>query len=177
MDYTERLLIFLFPDFFGLSVFTRLPVFSFSFMVGLFGKGILILVTLELSINPFVDLPRKRGAAKRYYLSFNIVRGLHYLVYNQIKKSVHADIVAQLSRLPTFQALHAPVAVTCTLWSSGERKQDLDNLSAVVKFVTDAVVATGWLEDDSTKYIKSVTYLWGGVDKGHPRYDITYNEI
>ena len=130
-----------------------------------------------MSIAPYVDLPRKRSKPKRVYLSQNVIKNLHWAVYNDVKKAVAEQVREQLGALPQFEGLSAPVQVECILYASGEREQDLDNCSFVVKATMDAVVHLGYLRDDNVKYVKRVVYSYGGVDKANPRYTIQVTSL
>lgn len=127
---------------------------------------------MKLVIPPYVDLPRKKSKPKRVYLSYNVVKNLHYMVYNDVKGRVSDLIRDQLADGTGWQALQPPVKVICTMYNTGEREQDLDNMFPVIKFAMDAVVNLGYLPDDNIKYVKEVTYRHGGKDKANPRYEV-----
>jgi Holliday junction resolvase RusA-like endonuclease len=42
------------------------------------------------------------------------------------------------------------------VWHEGDRRRDLDNVSAAIKFVLDGLVEMGILKDDSQKYVKGI---------------------
>lgn len=132
---------------------------------------------LKLTLPLHVDLPRKRGKPKRIYLTFNSVKTLHFQVYNQAKHMVHDLIRDQIGAMGWHNHVPEPAKVTCYLYNTGERQQDLDNCFIAVKFALDAIVTQGYLYDDSVKYVKSVQYLYGGIDKANPRYEIVIESM
>ena len=130
---------------------------------------------MKLIIPTHIDIPRKRSKPKRIYFSFNVVKTLHYQVYNDVKHRVGDLIRDQLAKESGAEwvALKPPVQVICTMYNNGERSQDLDNAFPVVKFSLDALVNLGYLPDDSVKFVKQVSYVYGGKDKMDPRYEVT----
>ena len=50
-----------------------------------------------------------------------------------------------------------PVHLEC-VWIEGDRRRDLDNVSAAIKFVLDGMVEAGILVDDSQKWVKSISH-------------------
>ena len=82
-----------------------------------------MIITLPL----FIDLPRKRGKDKRIYLTYNAIKNVHHMVYNDIKHQCQDIIRDQLSESNATH-LQTPVKITCYLYVSGEREQDLGEL-------------------------------------------------
>ena len=50
-----------------------------------------------------------------------------------------------------------PVHLEC-IWIEGDRRRDLDNVSAAIKFVLDGMIAAGVLVDDSQKLVRSISH-------------------
>jgi Holliday junction resolvase RusA-like endonuclease len=55
---------------------------------------------------------------------------------------------------------------------------DVSNPCSIIdKFTCDALVKAKILEDDSSKQIKEIYYIYGGVDKEFPRCRLTIKEV
>lgn len=132
---------------------------------------------MEITLPTYIDLPRKRGKDKRVYITFNSMKGQHHIIYNQVKHAYHDIIRDQLSILPTFEKVPHPCKVVCTYYITGQRECDIDNAFLAVKFANDSIVSLGYLTDDSYKYVKEVTYKYGGCDKHNPRYEVEWFPI
>jgi Holliday junction resolvase RusA-like endonuclease len=50
-----------------------------------------------------------------------------------------------------------PVDVEC-VWVEGDKRRDLDNVAAGIKFVLDGLVDGGFMIDDSQKWVKRLTH-------------------
>lgn len=134
---------------------------------------------MELTLNTplYIDLPRKRSKAKRIYLSLNVYRNLHHTSSNAAKHAYKRIVWDQLDAMDTYP-IPTPCKVTVTLYAPDKRDRDLGNFGAIAqKFVDDAVVEYGLLPDDSVKYIKECSYLWGGVDTANPRFEVKYEQM
>lgn len=129
------------------------------------------MITLELPL--YVELKRK-NSVKRVYAGMNVYRNLHHHVSNDVKKSYKAIVWGKLEH-GSFKAPKAPVSVAITLYAPDARDRDLANVLPVLqKYCDDAVVEYGLIKDDSVKYIKEITYKYGGIDRTNPRAEIVY---
>ena len=63
-----------------------------------------------------------------------------------------AEKSAKDAKLVPFKS---PVWIRC-VWYEGDRRRDLDNVSAAIKFVLDGLVEMGILKDDSQKYVRGI---------------------
>ena len=130
---------------------------------------------LTLTLPLFVDLPRKTKKAKRIYLSNNVTRNLNFHSLNAAKHAIKDMVWSQLEHIPPSEALQAPVEVEVKFYTPDKRDRDLANFCCTVeKFADDAVVEFGLLEDDSVKFLKKVTYIYAGIDRNNPRFELTY---
>lgn len=66
-----------------------------------------------------------------------------------------------------------PVALSLTFYFKDKRAHDLDNVAASIM---DVLTKAEVLEDDSTKYVDSLSLAFGGVDKENPRVEIELSE-
>lgn len=57
------------------------------------------------------------------------------------------------------------------IWYEPNRRRDIDNVTFATKFIQDALVKAGILEDDSQKYIVGVFHRVL-VDKDNPRIEV-----
>ncbi len=62
-----------------------------------------------------------------------------------------------------------PVKVVITIYRGSNRGSDVGNTSIIEKYATDAIVQAKVLQDDSWKYIQSIQFQDGGLDKANPR--------
>lgn len=126
----------------------------------------------------FIDLPRKRGPAKRIHLSQNVIRNAHFQIQNAVKHAVKELVWRQLSDSFHDIRLEEPVELQITLFKDKARRADLSNFCSVIdKYATDAIVEYGLLSDDNVKVLKKVTYLFGGFDDANPRAEVTVKEM
>lgn len=124
-----------------------------------------------------IDLPRKKGPAKRVHLSQNVIRNAHFQIQNQAKHAIKEIVWRQLS--DNFQGirLNEPVELEIKLFKDKARRADLSNFCSVVdKYSTDAIVEYGLISDDNVKVLKKVTYLFGGFSDD-PRAEVTMKEM
>ena len=114
---------------------------------------------------------------KAFILNLNNYRNAHFQVLNKAKKLYVEEVRLALcgARVPPFTGA---VTLTYLLYQPTNRRVDVSNpLSIIDKFSSDALVELGILPDDSSKYIMSVAYNWGGVDKESPRCELEIREI
>lgn len=105
----------------------------------------------------------------------NVYRNLHYQIANAVKHTYKEIAWRQLAE---YKSLVTPVKATVTLYAPDKRDRDLSNFCAIVqKYSDDAVVEYGFLPDDSVKYLKEVSYIWGGIDAANPRIEVRYDSI
>lgn len=56
-------------------------------------------------------------------------------------------------------------------WYEQNAKRDIDNIMFAVKFILDGLVKSGYIENDSQKYVKSIEHIVG-IDKEKPRVEV-----
>ncbi len=120
-------------------------------------------------------LPLKVG---EFTLNLNKYRNAHYRTLNNAKKDFMWQAVVLLPKGVKGRYMGKQVAITYTLYQPTKRLCDVANICSVVdKFFCDALTAYGVWDDDNTDTLKSVTYVWGGVDKEHPRCEFVIKEL
>ncbi len=77
-------------------------------------------------------------------------------VGSKFKKDVEEVIGWSIRQALTSKTLHKPTnAVVIRFeWHEKTKRRDADNIASAKKFILDALVKTGVLEDDSRKYVK-----------------------
>ena len=116
-----------------------------------------------------------KNKSKKILLNMNSYRNLNFHVSNKIKKAVHKWVVNNISSLPV---LKPPLKFEYTIYRKTKRKTDLGNIGAVVdKFIADALVNIGFIEDDNTDIIKKIVFIDGGVLPDNPHCDLVITEI
>lgn len=68
-----------------------------------------------------------------------------------------------------------PIALKIT-WYEKNKRRDIDNITFATKFIQDALVKCGILENDSQKYINRIEHNVS-VDKDNPRIEVEIIEV
>ena len=76
-------------------------------------------------------------------------------------------------RLPEFLK---PVSISF-FWHEKDKRRDLDNITAGAKFILDALVVTGRLQNDTRRWIKSISHAFPEPDKNNPRVKVLIEEL
>lgn len=71
--------------------------------------------------------------------------------------------------------INYPIELKIT-WYEPNKRRDVDNIVFAVKFIQDALVASGIIENDSQKYIKKLSHTVE-VDKENPRIEVEIREL
>lgn len=106
---------------------------------------------------------------KNFSLNLNAYRNAHYMTLNKAKHVFEEIVSPKLIEIPKLTA--------CTfdyyLYVKSIRKLDISNVCAVVdKFFSDTFVNSGHLIDDNYKYLKDISYHFGGFTKSEPYVEI-----
>lgn len=111
--------------------------------------------TLVLEHPGFVLLPRKTTKDKKYSINLNVYRNLHPMVNNQCKKVAKENVAKYLEYTGQDTIKFTkPVDVTFQFTKPTRRKMDKGNVFSVAqKYLYDALVSLGVLEDDNDDYI------------------------
>lgn len=111
---------------------------------------------------------------KKFYLNLNQYRNAHHFTLAKAKINYHEIVEPLLSHLPTFNR----VELTYTLFPGTEQLCDVPNICSIVdKFFSDVMVSCKKIPDDNRKFVLSVCYRYGGVDRFNPRVEVTINPI
>lgn len=80
----------------------------------------------------------------------------------QFKKAISPQL--------TFPKLVEPVKISYVLYPPTRRELDISNVLCIVdKYLCDALVEAGLLEDDNFNHLPQVEFRFGAVDKDNPR--------
>ena len=95
-----------------------------------------------------VEIPLKLPSLNEY------INACRYNKYagNQMKQKVQYDIGFYLKDLPKLNKVKIDFH-----WHEGNKKRDLDNICFAKKFILDALVSLGKLEDDNRKNVCAFT--------------------
>lgn len=103
---------------------------------------------------------------KKIILNLNNYRNLHYRLLNDSKKK-YKSLIKPI--VPSIK-IKDSVCLEYVYFHGNARRVDVANPCSIIdKYTCDALVSFGVLEDDNSKNIKKVTYIYGGVDKYNPR--------
>ena len=114
------------------------------------------------AILPLPVFSKGRGDKKKTnLLSMNVFRNLHHFSKNKAKQDYHKVTEEFIKTLPKYKTL----VVTYTLYFKGNRKKDVDNYTFPVhKFLMDALVEGGIIEDDNYDYVIGYATKFGGIE-------------
>lgn len=120
--------------------------------------------------SPFrVAIGNSHSKIKYFILNLNQYRNAHYFTLNKSKIMYKELISDQIQNLPEFKK----IKLEYIMYPKSQREFDISNVGAIVdKYFCDALVEANKLPDDSYKYIDSVTYTFGEIDKQNPRIEI-----
>ena len=107
-----------------------------------------------------------KGKPKKLPLNLNHYRNAHFHVLNSMKVQFKKAISSQL----TFPKLTEPVKISYVLYPPTRRELDISNVLCIVdKYLCDALVEAGLMEDDNFNHLPQVEFRFGAVDKENPR--------
>jgi len=113
-------------------------------------------------ILPLPVFTRGRGEKKREHLvSLNNFFPMHYIQKNNVKRAYHDTVMEWVLTLPKYKTIQPHYK----LYFKTKHKRDLDNYTFTMhKFLMDALVEGGVIEDDHFEIVTKVTTEIGGLD-------------
>ena len=90
----------------------------------------------------------------------NLCRANKFMA-SQYKAKIEKQIIYFLLKLPKFKK---PIKINFT-WVEGNKRRDLDNVCFAKKFILDAMVKSGKITDDNSKYVYAFTDTFEYADK------------
>ena len=114
------------------------------------------------AILPLPVFSKGRGDKKRDVLvSVNNWLPMHFIQKNNVKQAYHKVAEEFIKTLPKYKTL----VPHYTLYFKGNRKKDIDNFTAPLhKFLMDALVEGGIIEDDNYDYVIGYATKFGGIE-------------
>ena len=111
-------------------------------------------------------IEKKNG--KKIHLNLNNYRNWHYQSSNNFKKQYQEIAYPKIPKIK-----NKKIAIKFTLFRADNRSCDLSNVCSIHdKFFCDALTKHGFIPDDSCEHVRSVSYLYGGIDKQNGRVEI-----
>jgi len=111
---------------------------------------------------------------KKFSLNLNIYRNTHYTVLNIAKQNYKMVMSRQVMFLPTMER----IKLEFVLYPKTRARMDLANCCCIHdKFIADALVDYGKIEDDDYLHVVESKYSFGKLDKKNPRVEIIITEI
>ena len=123
-------------------------------------------------INSPLSVPVSKN--KKFILNLNIFRNTNHHVLNKAKINYKAMMMEQIQKLPRM----SQVEIHYRLFPKTKRLTDIGNVIAIhKKFLEDALVEAGKLEDDNYLFVVGSSETFGGVDRENPRVEVVIVEI
>lgn len=125
-------------------------------------------MTTEITLS--LPLSVQVSKNKKFIMNLNHYRNAHFHTLNKAKAGF-ADIIApKLKALPKFKR----IKLLYTLFPGSRVLNDVANVCSIVdKFFSDCLTKHEIIEDDNYKFLTTVSYAFGSVDKTNPRVDVT----
>ena len=113
-------------------------------------------------ILPLPVFSRGRGEKKTQHLvSLNNFFPMHFIQKNNVKRAYHDTVMDWILTLPKYKTIQPHYK----LYFKTKHKRDIDNYTFPMhKFLMDALVEGGVIEDDHYGYVTKVTTEFGGLD-------------
>lgn len=94
----------------------------------------------------------------------------NYYKANAMKKKSEKMVIDALRAHKVKTITKYPLQLEIT-WYEANKRRDIDNICAGVKFILDAMVKGGWIKDDSQLYVKSIIHHVE-VNKEYPHIEV-----
>jgi len=134
-------------------------------------------VNLVLNIPLYYTIEYKTKKNKTILVNNNFYRNAYYRLLNDIKHFYTDLVIEQLKEKKVAQnQFIEQIEICCILYYKNQRS-DLDNYSILLKFVLDALVKYGYIEDDNISVVKKIEWIVGSKDKKEPRLKIKIKEF
>ena len=119
----------------------------------------------QMKIKGILPLPtytKGRGDKKKEHLvSLNNFFPMHYIQKNNVKRAYQDTVMEWVKTLPKYKTIQPHYK----LYFKTKHKRDLDNYTFTMhKFLMDALVEGGVIEDDHYHIVTKVTTEIGGLD-------------
>lgn len=92
--------------------------------------------------------------------TLNQYRNFHYYKNNNLKQEWTERLLRRMTSLPHFDK---PITLHVTQFT--KRMRDCDNTVIAAKYMQDALVKGGYIQDDNPDYIKALVLRWDKATK------------
>ena len=107
---------------------------------------------------------------KKFILNLNNYRNAHFRVLSKAKNSYNI-LVARIAPKIDYKIVRCKL--TYEYYHGSARKVDVSNPCTVIdKFSCDGLTHIGYWDDDDSKTIHEVKYVFKGIDRDNPRCDL-----
>ena len=114
-----------------------------------------------------LDYPTIRKKGSDRILTMNLYRNAHWSALAKAKRSYNEVVAKFADQLPKFKKL----SIHYTLYFPDKRKRDIDNMTfALHKFLMDALVEHGVIEDDNVHHVVGFSTYYGGIAEDKQAY-------
>ena len=110
---------------------------------------------------------------KTVMIGTNWYRNAHYHTSNKVKQAYNVDVTLQASKLNDIRLDKYKVHIHIFYKNS---QSDLDNYMVILKFVNDALQASGIISNDTVMHCREIL-LTASPDNNNPRAELTYTEV
>jgi len=111
---------------------------------------------------------------KEFILNLNNYRNAHYQTLNKAKINYKLAVEDQIKLLPKYDK----VLIRYFLYPGSRRLTDVANVCCIHdKFLCDAIVEYGKLEDDNYLFLPATSSEFGSVDKSNPRVEAVISPL
>ena len=123
----------------------------------------------------FVILKRKTKKDVRLSVNLNTFRSMHHRTYTEAKVEYARVMDEQLNK---FDPITGELHIHYDYYAAMNNSPDLDNfVGAAKKYFQDAMVKSGFIEDDNVNFIVSNSEKYCGIDRKNPRIEVTIKEL
>ncbi len=117
-----------------------------------------------------IKLKHKKTKDKRVSINLNQFRSMHHRTYTEAKK---AYCEAMREQIEQFDFESGKLNIHYNYYAARDNTPDLDNfVGAAKKFMQDAMVKCGFIEDDNVNFITGNSDKYCGIDRVNPRIEM-----
>lgn len=94
-----------------------------------------------------------------------------YSPYNDMKAYYEVVMSQYFRKCPKFEVVNIHIT-----WIEPNKRRDIDNIAAGVKFIMDSLVRCGVIQNDSQKFVKGLQHTFD-CDPKNPRIIVEIEEV
>lgn len=119
----------------------------------------------------------RQSKNKWFYLNLNNYRSAHHRTYENIKRQVEDYICSLDLKNKIIHPYDCPIQVHYNYYSHTSSFDRMNVLGAVDKFLMDALVKAGIINNDTHREVLTPTFEPVGKDRENPRVEVTITAI